>query len=173
MAGPLSGYILSVYDWRALFGVEGLMSLAFAAIWFPLMSETPASARWLSQGERDYLASELASDARREQDQKIERAGISALLRDRNLFPPRFQLEPSGTAPAARSWSRVIPNSGSLGGVGDVAGALGAQPSKSRRSSHSWLSSIAGGSSHAESGAMPLLSAYAPAPECSTARTMC
>jgi hypothetical protein len=91
----------------------------------------------------------------------------------RIVFPLRVRLEPSGTAPAARSLRRVIPSNGSLGGIGDVAGELGAHPNKSRRRSHNWSFSIAGGSSHAGSGATPFSSVYAVAPECSTARTMC
>jgi MFS family permease len=86
IAGPLSGYILTVYDWRALFLVEGLMSLAFAAIWIPLMSERPASARWLSEAERNYLAEEFAADERRANDQRSGPISIMGLIRDRNLW---------------------------------------------------------------------------------------
>jgi MFS family permease len=86
IAGPLAGYILTVYDWRALFIVEGLMSLAFATIWIPLMSETPASARWLSQAERNYLISEIAADQLRAGDLPTARISILNLLRDRNLW---------------------------------------------------------------------------------------
>lgn len=91
IAGPLSGYILTVYDWRALFVVEGLMSLAFAVIWIPLVSETPASARWLSEAERNYLTAEFAADEqladdRRSDDRRSARISIMELIRDRNLW---------------------------------------------------------------------------------------
>ncbi|WP_044540451.1 MFS transporter [Bradyrhizobium sp. LTSP885] len=86
ISGPLAGYILSVYDWRALFVVEGLMSLAFAMIWIPLMSETPASARWLSSAERDYLKTEFAKDEQQAGDRPTARINILGLIRDRNLW---------------------------------------------------------------------------------------
>ena len=86
IAGPLSGYILTVYDWRALFVVEGLMSLAFAVIWIPLVSETPASARWLSEAERNYLTAEFAADERCADDRRSARISILGLIRDPNLW---------------------------------------------------------------------------------------
>jgi MFS family permease len=62
IAGPLSGLILAHYDWRMLFVVEGGLSLLLAGIWIPLMSESPAKAKWLSAVERDYILSGVERD---------------------------------------------------------------------------------------------------------------
>jgi MFS family permease len=62
IAGPLSGVILARYDWRMLFVVEGGLSLLLAAVWIPLMSESPTTAKWLSAVERDYILSGVEQD---------------------------------------------------------------------------------------------------------------
>jgi nitrate/nitrite transporter NarK len=53
---------LAHYDWRMLFVVEGGLSLVLAGIWIPLMSESPAKAKWLSAVERDYILSGVERD---------------------------------------------------------------------------------------------------------------
>jgi MFS family permease len=62
VAGPLSGVILARYDWHMLFVVEGGLSLLLAAAWIPLMSESPAKAKWLGAVERDYILSGVEQD---------------------------------------------------------------------------------------------------------------
>jgi MFS family permease len=62
IAGPFSGLILAHYDWRMLFVVEGGLSLLVAAAWIPLMSESPAKAKWLSVVERDHILSGVQHD---------------------------------------------------------------------------------------------------------------
>ncbi|MDQ0199373.1 MFS transporter [Neobacillus ginsengisoli] len=62
ITGPLSGWIISVSNWRYAFIVEGLLTLALLAVWIPFMSETPQDAKWLSKEERDYIVNTISSE---------------------------------------------------------------------------------------------------------------
>jgi MFS family permease len=64
ITAPLSGWIISNWGWRYVFIGEGLLSLALILIWFPLIADTPAKAKWISPEERDYLTSRLAAEQR-------------------------------------------------------------------------------------------------------------
>jgi sugar phosphate permease len=64
ITGPLSGWILSIWDWRMVFIVEGVISLALIVVWLPLINNRPEEAKWISKEERDYLIKKL----REEQD---------------------------------------------------------------------------------------------------------
>jgi len=57
VVGPISGWILSNYNWRVMFIAEGLLSLVLMFIWLPLMSDRPENAKWLSEEEREYIVS--------------------------------------------------------------------------------------------------------------------
>jgi MFS family permease len=63
VTAPLSGWILSVSDWRTLFFVEGIFPFVIAApLWWWLVADRPAQARWVSQPERDYIETSLARE---------------------------------------------------------------------------------------------------------------
>lgn len=64
ITGPLSGWILSIWDWRMVFIIEGLISLALIAVWLPFINDRPEDAKWISKEERDYLLMKI----REEQD---------------------------------------------------------------------------------------------------------
>ncbi|MFC7392252.1 MFS transporter [Scopulibacillus cellulosilyticus] len=55
ITGPLSGWILTQWDWRMVFIIEGIISLALIAVWLPLISDCPETAKWISKEELDYL----------------------------------------------------------------------------------------------------------------------
>jgi MFS family permease len=63
ITAPLSGWILSISDWRWLFIVEGIFPFVIAApLWFWLVKDRPSEARWISAAEREYIETELARD---------------------------------------------------------------------------------------------------------------
>jgi len=62
LTNPLSGWIVSRYDWRWMFFLEGGLSLLLVLLWLPMMSDRPSDARWISQKEKAYLEETLASE---------------------------------------------------------------------------------------------------------------
>lgn len=63
ITAPLSGWILSLSDWRMLFFVEGVFPFLIAApLWWWLVHDRPSTAPWVSEGERDYIESSLARE---------------------------------------------------------------------------------------------------------------
>jgi MFS family permease len=85
ITGPLSGWIIANYGWRWVFISEGALTLALIFAWYPLIANRPATAKWLSERERDYLVARLAA----EQAQLKECAGHASyrkILRDLNLW---------------------------------------------------------------------------------------
>jgi MFS family permease len=64
ITAPLSGWILSVGDWRTLFFVEGAFPFVIAApLWWGLIADRPSQASWVSPAERDYIEKSLALDS--------------------------------------------------------------------------------------------------------------
>ena len=60
---PLSGWIVSVADWRALFYIEGALPFLIALpLWLAFVKDTPRQAAWVSDAERDYIEASLARD---------------------------------------------------------------------------------------------------------------
>lgn len=62
ITGPLSGWILTVSNWRAVFIVEGIMSLVFALACVKLISDRPEDAKWISEEERNYITTKLRKE---------------------------------------------------------------------------------------------------------------
>ncbi|MEJ8822568.1 MFS transporter [Variovorax humicola] len=72
ISGPLSGMIMHSMDgwqglkgWQWLFLIEGAPALLFAIVVFYFLKDTPASAPWLSSGERDLIEADLEADRNR------------------------------------------------------------------------------------------------------------
>jgi sugar phosphate permease len=60
---PLSGWIISVSDWRTLFLVEGALPFLIALpLWLLFVKDRPHQATWVSAGERDYIERSIAED---------------------------------------------------------------------------------------------------------------
>jgi MFS family permease len=84
ITGPLSGWIISNFGWRWVFVGEGLLSLALILVWYPLISDSPATAKWISPEERDYLTQRLAAE---QAEMRVKGAvSYGAVLRDPNLY---------------------------------------------------------------------------------------
>lgn len=60
---PLSGWIMSVSDWRTLFFVEGALPFIIALpLWLLFVKDRPREAAWCSLEERDYIERSIAQD---------------------------------------------------------------------------------------------------------------
>jgi sugar phosphate permease len=60
---PLSGWIVSAADWRALFYIEGALPFLIALpLWLVFIHDTPREASWCSPSEREYIETSLARD---------------------------------------------------------------------------------------------------------------
>jgi sugar phosphate permease len=60
---PLSGWIVSVSDWRTLFYIEGALPFLIALpLWLLFIKDTPRQASWCTVEERDYIEASLQRD---------------------------------------------------------------------------------------------------------------
>jgi MFS family permease len=90
VTNPVSGWIVANFNWRWLFIIEGVVSLALICIWMPLISDHPEEAKWISKEEKEYLQATLAAE--RAERQSTFRAANNArysygqLLADKNLW---------------------------------------------------------------------------------------
>jgi len=55
LSAPLSGYILSRWNWRVLLIAEGALPLAWLVVWMVRIDDRPEQARWLSAGARECI----------------------------------------------------------------------------------------------------------------------
>ena len=60
----VSGYLTHSVGWRGMFIAEGVPSVAWAAIWWWLVDESPRDAAWLSHAERQAIEARLAEEQR-------------------------------------------------------------------------------------------------------------
>jgi MFS family permease len=90
VTNPISGFMVAHYSWRGLFFFEGVVSLAMITIWWPLISDRPEQAKWISNEEKEFLLTTLA-----EEKAKIVAAmkmapqvkwSYKQLFKDKNLF---------------------------------------------------------------------------------------
>jgi MFS family permease len=90
MTNPVSGWIVANFDWRWLFIMEGVVSLALIGIWLPLISDHPEKAKWISKEEKDYLQATLGAEIVERQGafKPANHLGYSygRLLADKNLW---------------------------------------------------------------------------------------
>ncbi|NLJ43182.1 MAG: MFS transporter [Bacteroidales bacterium] len=55
----LSGYLVDSLGWRWMFILEGFPAIIWAFLWWRLVVDKPAQAKWLSKDEKDNLQAEL------------------------------------------------------------------------------------------------------------------
>jgi sugar phosphate permease len=60
----LSGYLAQEMGWQMMFVIEGLPPVIWAFIWWWVVADWPAEARWFSKTDRDTLEAKLASEQR-------------------------------------------------------------------------------------------------------------
>ena len=60
---PLSGWIVSISDWRTLFFVEGALPFIIALpLWLLFIKDRPSEASWCSAAERNYIETSIQQD---------------------------------------------------------------------------------------------------------------
>ena len=80
--GPIAGWIISRWTWRELFIIEGVMSLLLLFIWFPIISNRPDEADWISPEERNYINGKI----REEQAHSIATGSLMEILKQQSLW---------------------------------------------------------------------------------------
>ncbi|VVP87479.1 Putative tartrate transporter [Pseudomonas fluorescens] len=86
ITAPLSGWIISVLDWRMLFIIEGLLSAVVMVLWMLTVSDRPQEAKWISKEERDYLITTLREEQHAIQGKQIQSVSLKAVLADRTMW---------------------------------------------------------------------------------------
>src|SRR5215467_8586109 len=89
IGAPLAGWLLKVHwyslaGWRWLFIVEGLPAVLVGIITYFYMTDRPAQAHWLPDGERDWLVNELQAEL--EAKKKLRNYTIMEALGDRRIL---------------------------------------------------------------------------------------
>lgn len=58
----LSGYLVHLWGWRAMFIAEGLPASLWGMAWWFLVEDRPAEVSWLSAAERDAIEAKIAAE---------------------------------------------------------------------------------------------------------------
>jgi sugar phosphate permease len=86
LTAPLSGWIITAWDWRMLFLVEGALSLVVMALWCFTISNRPQEAKWISQAEKDYLIKTLHDEQLLIKGKTVRNASLRRVLGDRIMW---------------------------------------------------------------------------------------
>jgi MFS family permease len=78
ISSPLSGWLLTHWNWRVLLIVEGALPFLWLLIWLLTIDDHPRNAKWISSQERRYLEATLLQEA--VEGKTTERAGYLAAL---------------------------------------------------------------------------------------------
>jgi len=63
VSSPFSGWILGRWGWRVLLISEGVLPFLWLVIWWGMIDDHPAQARWISALERDDLVNTLSRES--------------------------------------------------------------------------------------------------------------
>jgi MFS family permease len=79
ISSPVSGWLLTHWNWRVLLIVEGALPFLWLLIWLLTIDDHPRNAKWISSQERGYLETTLLQEAA--EGKSAERTGyLTALL---------------------------------------------------------------------------------------------
>ena len=62
ISSPLSGWLLTHWNWRVLLIVEGALPFVWLLIWLMTIDDFPTQAKWISVEEREYLEKTLVAE---------------------------------------------------------------------------------------------------------------
>ncbi len=80
ITGPLSGYIISLSDWRWLFIAEGILSLFVLIPWLLMVSDRPETTPWISNEEKTYITEKLKIEREEVQAKNVKNASLKDVL---------------------------------------------------------------------------------------------
>ena len=63
ISSPLSGWLLTHWNWRVLLIVEGGLPFVWLLVWLAWIDDYPRDAGWISKDEREYLETTLSAEA--------------------------------------------------------------------------------------------------------------
>ena len=63
ISSPLSGWLLTHWNWRVLLIVEGALPFVWLLVWLLMIDDFPKQAKWISVEEREYLERTLGAEA--------------------------------------------------------------------------------------------------------------
>ncbi|HEJ7088123.1 TPA: MFS transporter [Serratia marcescens] len=86
LTAPLSGWIITAWDWRMLFLVEGALSLVVMTLWYFTISNRPQEAKWISQAEKEYLVKTLHDEQLLIKGKTVRNASLRRVLGDRIMW---------------------------------------------------------------------------------------
>jgi sugar phosphate permease len=86
LTAPLSGWIISSFDWRWLFITEGFMSMAVLVLWMLTISDRPQEARWISETERNWITEKLKAEQARVESTKVKNASFSTIVSNKTVW---------------------------------------------------------------------------------------
>lgn len=86
ITAPLSGWIITAFDWRWLFIVEGFMSMAVLVLWMLTIADRPQEARWISLREKKWLVDRLEQEQQLVKDTKVKNASFSVIALNKTVW---------------------------------------------------------------------------------------
>ena len=69
-----------------VFIVEGLVSFLLIFVWWPMISEHPADAKWISKEEREYLEEKLSKEQAELNQETGSKASLKTILGSLNMW---------------------------------------------------------------------------------------
>ncbi|WAH36353.1 MFS transporter [Alicyclobacillus dauci] len=79
---PITGWLLTVASWRDVFFIEGLPPIIWGIVWWFALSDRPSEARWISDQERSFIQTVLAS----ENNKKPANGGFKQALGNKTVW---------------------------------------------------------------------------------------
>ncbi|WP_226572938.1 MFS transporter [Mangrovibacter yixingensis] len=86
ITAPLSGWLITVLDWRWLFIIEGLFSVAVLTLWSLTVSDRPEEARWISEAEKQWLIRTLKEEQAAIAGKQVRNASLKLVLADKTIW---------------------------------------------------------------------------------------